>query len=159
MSRNVILKKQWFSQRAVIFALLFPMLLLPMLHLHPAHDHISDASEVHLHPAAVHADFFPEATHGHEHPLERDQRDLDLGFSVDPTHAVLSQIDFCSLHVAQSLQSSLVFKKQTLALAQDGSDPSVYDPFQQETLLEQEAPLLQSIRFSPLALRAPPYFA
>lgn len=135
------------------------MLLLPMLHLHPAHDHMSGKSEVHLHPAAVHADFFPEATHGHEHHLQRNQHDFDLGFSVDPTHHTLSQIDFFSVHAGQPLQSSSVFKKQTPALAQDLSDPSVYHPFQEGTLLQQEDPLLQTVRFSPPTLRAPPYFA
>ena len=47
-------------------AALFPaLLLLPTLHLHPAHDHAHGTYGAHQHAAVVHADFFPRADSDH----------------------------------------------------------------------------------------------
>ncbi len=146
------------GKRAGIFALLFSVLLLPMLHRHPGIDHVHGKTEGHQHQAAIHADFFPDATHRHHHD-DHEQHAGDLDFSINPSHHTLSQIDFHSLHVGQSFQFSSFFKKQLIALAQDSPEFSIFPDFQRGTSLPQHAPAPQTSRFSPPSLRAPPYFA
>ncbi len=152
------MKKYLSVQGMGIFTLLFSMLLLPMLHLHPAYAHVSGELEGHHHQAAIHADFFPHATHGHKHQVHHDQNVLDVAVSIEISHHSLSQIDLFSLHVGRSLQSASLFKKQPLALVQDVSLPPTYSQLQKGILLQQQAPPLQIIQFSPPTLRAPPYF-
>lgn len=153
--------KNYFSLKRVgVFALLFPMLFLPLLHLHPAYEHGQGAAaEGHQHQPAVHADFLPYATHGHEHQEDHDQHDRDLGVSIDPSHHALSQIDLPSFHIGQSFQSTSVFKRNLVALDQDLSNLSVFSHFQRGTLIQQDIPPRQTIQFSPPSLRAPPYSA
>lgn len=107
----MILKSYLSIQGVGVFVLLFSMLLLPMLHLHPAYDHAHGEAEGHQHQVAVHADFFPDATHGHEHYGDHDLHMRDLGASIDPSHHTLSQIDLLAFHIGQSFQFPSVFKK------------------------------------------------
>ncbi|HIE65911.1 MAG: hypothetical protein ABGX83_04710 [Nitrospira sp.] len=145
------------SQRVGTFALLFPMLLLPMLHLHPAYEHVRGDAEGHQHQSAVHINFFPEVTHGHERQDDHDQGVLDFGLSIDVSHHSLSQVALLPLHIGQSFQFSSVFKKNLLALDQGSPDLSMLFHFQRGALVRLSIPPLQTSQFSPPSLRAPPY--
>lgn len=146
-------------RRVGIFALLLSVLLLPLLHLHPAYNHAHGETEGHQHQPAVHADFFPDAAHEHEHHDDHEQGVGDLGVSVESSHHAFFQIDLLSLHIGQSSQFSSVFKKQLIVLAHDSPELFVFPDFQRRAFYHQNAPPQQAPRFSPPSLRAPPYFA
>lgn len=145
-------------RRVSIFALLLSVLLLPMLHHHPAYDHAHGDAEGHQHQPAVHADFFPDRTHEHGHHDDHDQHDLGVGGAVESSHHALSQIDLLSLHIGQSFQFSSVFKRNPLAFAQAEPALSIFPHLQRRASNDQNALPPKVLRFSPLSLRAPPYY-
>jgi len=157
--KGEILKSFLSKKRVGIFVLLFPMLLLPMLHLHPAYDHVHGEKEDHQHQSVVHADFFHDTVHRHEHHDEHDQQVRDLGVSINTVDHASSQIDLLPLHIGQSFQFSSVFKRNLMAL--DQGLLALYRPpnFQRGAPIRQNAPSLQVTHFSSPSLRAPPYFA
>lgn len=152
--------KHYLSLKPIgIFALLFPMLLLPMLHLHPAYEHRLGEASGHQHQSALHADFFPDAAHGDDLHDDHSAHAGDVDFSVNSSAHTLSQIDLHSLHIGQSFQLSSVFKRKPLALDQVSFDLSIFPNFQRGVPEGQHPPPPQTPRFSPPSLRAPPYFA
>jgi len=160
--KGVTLKVQLSFHRVGIFALLFPMLFLPMLHLHPAYDHVHGAVEGHQHQPAVHADFFPSAAHGHEHHDDHDQHMGDAYVSMDTSDVLLHalhQIDLLSLHIGQSFQFSSVFKKNPLAFTQGAIDLFIVPHLNRRGPNHQHAPPPQTVKFPSFSLRAPPFFA
>jgi hypothetical protein len=162
LSKGVMLKRYLSSQRVGIFALLIPVLLLPMLHLHPAYDHGHGVTEGHEHHSTVHADFFPDATHGHENQSDPGQHGQDLEattVSLDASSHTLSQVNLLSLHMGQSFQFSSVFKKNPPVLDQDSLDLSNASHLQNGVLIRRQTLLFQTPHFSTPSLRAPPYFA
>lgn len=136
-------------KRSCVFVLLFAVLLLPMLHLHPAHGHTHGEVETHLHQHALHADFFPDATHGHH------DQGLD---AVDLSDHMLSEIGLLSLQ-GQSFQFPSVFKKNLGVSSQIIFDFSLFAHFRKGMTSHQYALPSQTLRFSPPSLRGPPYFA
>ena len=75
--------------RVGMLATLLPALLvLPTLHIHPAHEHAHEADGTHRHTAIVHADFFPTLTPEHAEPQH------DHSESKEPISHSLSQIGF-----------------------------------------------------------------
>jgi len=146
-------------RRIIIYCLLVSVQLLPLLHLHPAHNHLPGELAEHRHEAAIHADFFPETLHGHEHKASHERDVLVSGVSIETSHHLTSQIDLFSLHVGQSLPSFSLVKKQPLALDQGIFDLSIPIHIQTMARIQQQGPPRQSLRFSPPTLRAPPYSA
>jgi len=139
-------------QRIGVFTLFFPMLFLPMIHVHPASEHVQGE----VHQARVHADFFPNATHG----PEAYKKNLgDIASEIVFSHDAFSEIDLLSPHIPQSFQFSSILKKQLTALAQNSLESSILLYFQKEISQHQYIPPPQIPQFSPPSLRGPPFFA
>ncbi len=144
-------------KRIGIFTLLFPMLILPMLHHHPAESHAHDGVEAQRAHAIAHADFFPNATHEYEEEdQEQERRQLDSSSHFFASS--FSQIDLFSFHLAQSFQFASIFKKQVVALAQVLPEPSILLGFKRGISKHQDLAPPQTPQFPSPSLRAPPYF-
>lgn len=135
------------------------MLLLPMLHLHPAYEHGHGEASGHQHQSALHADFFPDTAHGDDLHNDHSVDHGDIDFSMPSSAHMFSQIELHSLHIGQSFQLSSVFKRKALALDQVSFDLSIFPNFRREVPKVQQIPPAQTLQFSPPSLRAPPYFA
>ncbi|MFQ5543676.1 MAG: hypothetical protein ACE5FY_04925 [Nitrospiria bacterium] len=151
------MSKYFSFQRVGIYALLFLMLHLPMLHLHPEYEHVQSDVVGHQHQPAVHSYFFPVAKHGHEHQDNQDQHAQDLHVLIDTSHHSLSQVGLLPSHIGQSFQFFSVFKKNPLALDQDSLALSMLFHFQSGAPGRHNVDPLQVTHFSSPSLRAPPY--
>ncbi len=141
-----------FGKRIGVFALLFSVPFLPMMHLHPASEH-----DVHgeTHQVLVHADFFPNAVHG---PDDSEKNGGNIDTSIAFSHERLPEIDLLSPHIAQSFRFFSILKKQVIALTQDSPESFVSLNFWREAPKHQQAPPPQIRRFTPPSLRGPPSF-
>lgn len=152
-----MLNKHFSLQRVGIVSLLFPLLLLPMLHYHPAYEHVHGEARGHQHQPVAHADFFPEATHGHDHHDNPAQHVQDFEVTTDASHHAFFQIDLLSLHIGEFYWFFSVFKRNPVALDRDSLDLFPSRHVQRAAPPGQNTPVLQRFYSSSASLRAPPY--
>ncbi|VAX32427.1 hypothetical protein MNBD_NITROSPIRAE01-325 [hydrothermal vent metagenome] len=139
-----------FGKRIGVFALLFSVLFLPVMHVHPASEHGVHGE---TYQALVHADFFPNAVHGHQ-GSEKNVGNLDEPIVL--SHDRLPEIDLLVPHIAQSFQLFSVFKKRVIAVVQNSPELYMLLNIQRGVLKYQYVPPPQIPQISPPSLRAPP---
>ena len=142
------------TQQVGILAVLFPaLLLLPLLHLHPAYEHVHGTDGAHKHLAVVHADFFSVSAHDHG------EHNTDHGVPGDPSSHPLSQVSFPTL-----LPRSLVLSPpalQRILISLPVMVLVLSSPFSSHTwvLTRDHALPIQTFAFSPISPRSPPHTA
>lgn len=138
-----------------IFAILFPaLLLLPVLHLHPAYEHAHGRERAHTHSPVIHADFLPgsEQAHGN-HDSGHHHR------PGDSSAHTLSQIPFSTLLPRSAVASLSVLEWVVLALPTE--IPVLPSPvsFHAGFFLRDHAPPVQNLAFPLASPRSPPHVA
>lgn len=104
--------------RVGIFVSLFPtLLLLPSFHLHPALEHRQSAQGPHLHPAVVHADFFPSSPSEHRGQHEEKSDPEEVPLTLRPQIGLLTLLSRIVALPLSLLERSLdvVAEQQVLA--------------------------------------------
>jgi hypothetical protein len=141
------------SWRGVFGVLLPALLLLPVLHLHPATMHAHGPSGPHAHAAVVHADFFLSFAPDHSSPHGNNDASDDtssypraqIGFStLPPRHPTLVLPAFAQIFGSLPITA-----------------PVLTSPFAPHArlLAHDHAPPVRTAVHSPSAPRSPPYAA
>lgn len=150
--KDVMLRPFSPTRRAGMLALLFPaLLLLPLLHLHPAYEHMHGTDEVHAHLAIVHTDFL--LVSGHDHG----EHDTDHGVPGDTSSHLLSQISFRTLLPRSLTLSPSALQRIPVPVLVAVLVPSSPFSFQTWVLTRDHAPPIQTFAFSPISPRSPPH--
>ncbi len=142
------------TKRGGIFVLLLPaLLLLPVLHFHPAHAHTHGTHGAHQHPPLVHADFLPisdhnEGEHQHHHSPP-----------TDHSSPSTPQVNFVTLPVRSLCLSLLVPEQSLVCLPCIALVVSSLPLVHTWLFARDHAPPVQTVVFSPSAPRAPPRFS
>jgi hypothetical protein len=93
--------------RGILVSLFPALLLLPVIHFHPAVEHGDETYGVHSHSAVVHADFFPSAAHDHRDSHERTAEPDDEPPSVRPQIGLLTLLSRSVVLLTPSLACAL----------------------------------------------------
>lgn len=131
--------------------MLFPaLLILPVLHLHPAATRGHGAHAVHQHAAVAHADFLLSLTRDH------DESHKGHGIRGDTSSQFLPQISFLTV-LPRPLVFSLLTLERTLGSLSVAALvlPSPF-AFHTWILTRDHAPPVQTFAFSPISPRSPP---
>lgn len=148
------MRKSFSTWRGEIFAVLFPvLLLLPLLHLHPAYEHAHGTDGAHTHQSVVHADFFAVSDHDHG------EHHSSPGVPGDTSSSPFSQISFPTLLPRSLVLSLPALQRVLISLPVTVLLLSLPFSFHTWILTRDHAPPLQIFAFSPLAPRSPPYLA
>jgi hypothetical protein len=153
--KRIMLQKSSPMSWRGISGVLFPaLLLLPVLHLHPATMHVHGPSGPHAHAAVVHADFFLSFAPDHSNP--RGSNDASNDASDDASSYPRAQIGFSTLlprHLALVLPAFTQIFGSLPTTA-----PVLTPPFapRARLLARDHAPPVRTVVHSPSAPRSPP---
>jgi len=137
--------------RAGVLVMLIPaLLLLPVLHLHPASAHAHGTEGAHEHRPVIHADFFPDSAHAHgEHYGGH-------GVPDDSSTHPLSQIRLFILLPRSPVLLLPALQRVLVSLRADV--PVLSSPFSFHTwfIVRDHSPPVQNISFPLASPRSPP---
>jgi hypothetical protein len=156
--KRIMLQKSSPMSWRGISGVLFPaLLLLPVLHLHPAMMHVHGPGGPHAHAAVVHADFFLSFAPDHSNP--RGSNDASNDASDDASSYPRAQIGFSTLlprHLALVLPAFTQIFGSLPTTA-----PVLTSPFapRARLLARDHAPPVRTVVHSPSAPRSPPRVA
>ena len=156
--KGVMLQKSSPMSWRGIFGVLFPaLLLLPVLHLHPATMHVHGPSGPHAHAAVVHADFFLSFAPDHSNPHRGNDASNDA--SDDTSSYPRAQIGFSTLPPRHLTLVLPAFAQIFGSLPTTA--PVLTSPIAPRTrlLARDHAPPVRTAVHSPSAPRSPPYAA
>jgi len=149
-----VLKSSLLIQCRRILLLLLPtLLLLPALHLHPAHEHTHGMLETHKHAPVMHADFFPFSARDHDEHQDGHNAPDDTSSQPPP------QIKFSTLLPRSLVLSPPVLSKIPISLPVALQIVVLSFLLRMRLLTRDHAPPVQDFVFSPAPPRSPPHFA
>ena len=156
--KGIMLQKSspmsWGGISGVLF---LALLLLPVLHLHPATMHTHGPSDPHSHAAVVHADFFLSFASDHSKPHGSNEASNDA--SDDTSSYPRAQISFSTLPPRHLTLVLPAFAQIFGSLPTTA--PVLTSPIAPRTrlLARDHAPPVRTAVHSPSAPRSPPYAA
>ncbi len=137
-------------QRWILVSLFPALLLLPVVHFHPAIEHGDETHGAHSHGAVVHADFFPSSAHDHGEPHEgkSEPDDRSPSFHIQISFPALLSRSIALLALTLERNLDLLAERELLA--------SVVFSVATRVLVRDHAPPALDFVFLPTSPRAPP---